>query len=130
MNRKIGALLAVLVLAAAASGAARASSPDTIYVECFDLGGIAWMVPQELVDDFGPSSCQPLATQVSAPPPEAFATGDDEAEPPHETGGVDVGLGADPNIAPDPDLYATEVLCPDGAIWAVAKGDDFVCPGY
>ena len=121
MNRKIGALLAVLVLAAAASGAARASGPDTIYVECFDLGGAAWIVPQELVDDFGGSSCDPLATQMPAPPV--------PRGPVRATGGVDVGLGADPNIAPDPDLYATEVRCPDGAIWAVAKGDDFVCPG-
>ena len=31
-------------------------------------------------------------------------------------------------MSPDPTAYVTEVQCPNGQIWAVASGDDFVCP--
>jgi hypothetical protein len=112
-----------LVIAAAAACAALAAGAgtaraDTLYATCFDDGAL-WLAPLEPSQ----SDCTPLAAPAPTPPPPA-------ADPPAavEERGVDVGLGADPNMDPDPDLYATEVLCPDGSIWAVVKGDDFVCP--
>lgn len=43
--------------------------------------------------------------------------------------GVDLhSLSADPAMDPDPTLYATEVQCPDGSIWAVPFDDTFSCP--
>jgi hypothetical protein len=117
----------VLILAAVFAAGARADAGRTIYLECFDTAGTDWFVPVELVERGEPSACSPLVAEGPLPPPQR----PDEPTAPQvavETGGVDVGLGADPNIAPDPALYSTEVQCPDGSIWAVATDDPFVCP--
>lgn len=120
--------LLVAILAAVFAASARADVGRTIYVECFDADGIDWYVPVALVEQADVVACVPLVAQgpLPAPPPPDDPPADDP--PPARDRGVDVGLGADPNMAPDPSLYATEVRCPDGSIWAVAIGDDFVCP--
>jgi hypothetical protein len=127
----IGVLLAAVALGTVDAGSARAADdPDDIYAQCFDADGNDWFVPPGLVDTFDWSSCVPLAVLLPGPPPTDGQNVDaGDPDPPVETGGGgEGGAGADPKIAPDPDLYATEVRCPDGSIWAVAKGDDFVCP--
>jgi hypothetical protein len=147
---KIGILLAVVALAAAAAGAARADVPSLpagsgwcgeadvacdstqTYIECSD--GTVWVVDPTLVDadSFGAEFCggdyavlQPGTSNTTD------TTGDGSSTPSLDvaaTGGTDVGFGADPNIVPDQTEYVTEIQCPDGSIWAVAAGDAFVCP--
>jgi hypothetical protein len=116
--------LLVAILAAVFAAGARADAGGTIYVECFDADGIDWYVPVELVEQSDPTACNPLIAEgpLPAPPPT------DEEAPPPDTGGTDVGFDSDPNIAPDPSLYSTEVRCPDGSVWAIAIGDPFICP--
>jgi hypothetical protein len=137
---KIGVLLAVAVCAAAATaGTARASVPplaagtdwcgyaegtcDTsmIYVECSD--GTVWALDQSWdVGSFGEAICGGEYAVLSPP---AFTTQSQDSEG-DQTGEGDFSLST--NMAPDPTQYATEVQCPNGEIWAVASGDDFVCP--
>jgi hypothetical protein len=149
---KIGILLAVAALAVVAAGSARADVPalpsglgwcgqaelacDTTqsYVECAD--GSVWVVDPSLIDadSFGTEICggdysvlQPAtsnSTESAGTPNDGTAPTLDVAK----TGGTNVGFGADPNIDPDPYQYVTEIKCPDGSIWAVAAGDNFVCP--
>jgi len=119
------ALLVAILAAVFAAGAHAAHG--AIYVECFDADGVDWFVPVELVEHAAPDACNPLVAEGPLPPP-SLPDEPPPSETPADTGGVDVGLGADPNIAPDPSLYATEIRCPDGSIWAVAIGDEFVCP--
>jgi hypothetical protein len=149
---KIGILLVVVALAAAAAGAARADVPSlpagsswcgeadaaacdvtATYVECSD--GTVWVVDPTVLDadSFGAEFCdgdysvlQPDTTNDT----NSSDSGDGSSSTLDvaATGGTDVGFGADPNIAPDPTQYVTEIQCPDGSIWAVASGDDFVCP--
>ena len=137
MKFKIGTALAVAALAAfSAAGVARAQatslpSSTTVYVQC--VGGDVWVVDPALIDgaSFGQAMCpygytilssanNVRSTQASDPGDSTGAGSD--------TGGIDVGLGADPMMQPDPSLYSTEVQCPDGSIWAIAQGDQFVCP--
>ena len=152
MKVKIGILLAVAALAVAAAGAARADVPalpagsgwcgeadaacdvNLNYVECSD--GSVWVVDPSLIDadSFGADICGGDYTVLA---PDTTNTTDNSggdtgsSNPPFDasaTGGTDVGFGADPSIDPDPTQYVTEIQCPDGSIWAVASGDDFVCP--
>jgi hypothetical protein len=118
----------VVVLAAVFAASAHADAGRTIYVECFDAAGTDWFVPIDLVERADPAACSPLIAAGPLPPTPPLPDESTAPEPAPDTGGVDVGLDADPNMAPDPSLYATEVRCPDGSIWAVATGDPFVCP--
>jgi len=122
--KRIAAL--ALVLAAVFAASAHADSTRTIYAECFDVGGAEWFVLVDAVEAEDPTACSPLLAEGPLPPPPVSEP--EGPSPLPDTGGVDVGLGADPNIAPDPALYSTEVRCPDGSIWAVAIDDPFVCP--
>jgi hypothetical protein len=129
-------VLAVLLVAAAlsAAGAARADGwcgessdagcqTNMAYVECAD--GTIWLVDPALADpdEFGEWACggdYVVLHPDPAPPPDPDGGGGSTA------GSGDFGLS--PLMAPDPELYSGEVECPDGSIWAVAKGDDFHCP--
>jgi hypothetical protein len=115
-------VLAVLLAAGTARAgwcgeADAACDTSMAYVECAD--GTIWVVDPALADSaaFGEEMCEGgytvLQPEADAPPP------DPPAAPVFD---------ADPNIAPDPALYVGEVTCPDGAVWAVAAGDDFACP--
>jgi hypothetical protein len=88
--------------------------------------GQTWVLDPTVVDvtTFGDALCLGDFDVVI---PTASASPEDPADD-DGTGGVDVGLGADPTMDPDPSLYGTEVLCPDGSIWAVPIGESFVCP--
>jgi len=125
-------MLAVVALAVAFASTARADNnapPDgtTVSIECSD--GTTWTVDSswtpdslgQLVCDGGYTIVQPDATTDSG--------SDDPSSPPSSSdGGTDLSLDAGTNIAPDPVEYVTDVQCPNGEIWAVASGDDFVCP--
>jgi hypothetical protein len=118
------ALLALVLAALAATGSARAGwcgeadpacDAAMAYVACAD--GTVWVVDPALADAdaFGAAMCVGGWT-VLAPDPAAPAP---PSPPP---------LDLDPAMAPDPALYAGEVTCPDGTVWAVARGDPFACP--
>lgn len=149
MKLKIGTAVAVAALAAfAAAGTARAqaaSLPSSIgtpvYLQCTD--GQVWIVDAAdaaVIDEqtYTESLCPDGGAIVQSidqpqqPDPSGgdtgSASGGDLGWTIAESGGIDVGFDADPNIAPDPSLYSSEVQCPDGSIWAVAQGDQFVCP--
>jgi hypothetical protein len=127
---KLVALLTLVVAALLAAGTARAGwcgetadaacQPSLAYVECAD--GTVWVVDPALADPgaFGEEMCQGGYTLLQPPPGDPPPA----AAPP----AADVGFGADPDMDPDPALYVGEVRCPDGSIWAVARGDDFACP--
>jgi hypothetical protein len=137
MKRMMLVGLTVLALAFAAAGAARADVPSLppgsgwcgeagtcetsmSYVECSD--GSIWAIDQSWdADGFGDAMCNGDFALLADSP--GYTTLGDAP-----SSGVDVGLGADSKMAPDPTQYGTEVRCPDGSIWAVPKGDDFVCP--
>jgi hypothetical protein len=116
------AVLLAAALAATAAGNARADGVAPPTVRCAD--GTMWVLDPVDVDSVGLLLCAGEYVLVE----ELDATGttpDDSAAP---SVGVDVGFGADPNMDPDPAEYGTEVRCPDGTVWAVPIGDDFVCP--
>jgi len=139
---KIGIVLAVAAFAAVAAGSARATSQlqfgaaddstsGTITMICAD--GTQWVFPDDSYFDaetFGAVFCDGNYTIVQ--PVDSTTNGSNDngggSEAATSSGGTDVGFGADQNMAPDPSQYTTEVQCPDGSIWAVASGDDFVCP--
>ena len=126
MKIKIGILLAVVALAAVATGSARADAPaaDT-YVQCSD--GTVWVLDSTIdVAWFGDAVCDGY-TVVSAPADTADSS-DSSDTASVTTGGTDIGIGAASNASPDASSYVTQVQCPNGQIWAVASGDDFVCP--
>jgi len=130
--RRLGTTLAVAALAVAFASAAQADNtppPDgtTVSIECSD--GTVWTVDSswtpdslgQLVCDGGYTIVQPDATTNSG-------SGDSSSPASPSDGGIDLSLDAGSNIAPDPVEYVTDVQCPNGQIWAVASGDDFVCP--
>jgi len=114
-----------------------------LYVECYVDGAAVDVQPG---DDIDTSTCDPLFIAYPDPPQQPTdagtqqptddgtytATGTSTVDLPvgydPASGGMDVGLGFDPNINPDPSQYGTEIQCPDGSVWAVAIGDQFVCP--
>src|SRR5437763_15054775 len=130
----IGVALVVAALAAVATGAARASAGtdwcglaeglcDTsmTYLECSD--GSVWVLDQTWSpEEFGEQACEG-GYSVLAPP--AFTQQSDEPGN-DQMSARDFGLAW--NMTPDPANYATEIQCPIGQVWAVAKGEDFVCP--
>ena len=142
MKLRIGIVLAVAAFAVVAAGSARAttqlrlgaadnSTSGTITMICAD--GTQWVFPDDSYFDaqtFGDVFCDGNFTIVQ--PVDSTTNGSNDNGGGNDvaatSGGTDVGFGADSNMAPDPSLYTTEVQCPDGSIWAVASGDDFVCP--
>ena len=129
MKIKIGILLAVVALAAVATGSARAdaTAADT-YVQCSD--GTVWVLDSTIdVAWFGDAVCDGY-TVVSAPADTADTSdsSDSTGDTASISGGSDIGIGAASNASPDASAYVTQVQCPNGQIWAVASGDDFVCP--
>jgi len=113
------------------------TTDTTVWVQCAD--GTVWVIDTTEMnpDDFGAAVCADGYTVYSYDPSlyssDPGATGSGTGDNGGDVGssldgGTNVGLGADPNMAPDPTLYSTEVQCPDGSIWAVATGDDFTCP--
>jgi hypothetical protein len=86
------------------------------YVECAD--GTVWVVDPALADAdaFGAAMCAGGWTVLQ---PDAVEPAPPQPSPP---------LDLDPSMAPDPSLYVGEVTCPDGSVWAVARGDAFTCP--
>ena len=133
MNRMIGVVLAVAACAAIAAGSARAGSTDwcgqaggtcdtsQAYVQCSD--GTVWVLDQtwdatafaEDICNGGYSVLQPSFTTLS-----------DDSAGTDQTNEGDFSLSS--TMAPDPTVYVTEIQCPNGQIWAVADGTDFVCP--
>jgi hypothetical protein len=137
VTRKLLLVTAVIAVSFIAVGAARADVPplppgtdwcgqatcdsSMAYVECSD--GSIWAIEQDWdVDGFGEAMCNGDYAVLVAPPDFTSLGGEVPSS------GIDVGLGADPNMAPDPSQYGTEVRCPDGSVWAVPIGDDFICP--
>ena len=139
MIRKIGVVLAVAACAVAATaGTARADvqapasdwcgqaegtcDASLVYMQCSD--GTVWVfAPANFdADTYGAVFCGGDYSLLQPPPrPNQWGGRNDH-------GTVNLGLGADPWMAPDPSEYSGEVQCPDGSIWAVAPGDPFVCP--
>jgi hypothetical protein len=128
--KRIAALVLVLsaVMTASASPARAgwcgessdaACQPEMLYVQCAD--GTIWLVDPAYTDadSFGGLMCVDGYT-VLRPPSDAPADpAQDQPSGPYDL---------DPNMAPDPAEYVGEVACPDGSIWAVARGDRFTCP--
>ena len=138
---KLALAIALVLAALTVAGAARADgwcgeSSDAAcqsgmaYVECAD--GTIWLVDPAVLeaDTFGQTMCNGGYTVLEPPAPPDPSDPGDGGGLTWDTGGADVGLGADPNMDPDPSLYLTEVQCPDGSIWAVAIGDEFHCPAF
>jgi hypothetical protein len=129
--KRIAVLLVILAAALAANaGSARAGwcgetadvacDSSLAYVEC--AGGTIWLIDPTLVDAdlFGEITCTGGYTVLTPPPPPSST----ETAPEEPSGPYDL----DPNMTPDPSEYVGEVQCPDGRIWAVARGDRFTCP--
>jgi hypothetical protein len=132
VKRTIVVLLAVAAFAAAAAGAARADGgwcgqaegtcdTSATYIHCSD--GSVWVLDSSsTADDLGETLCDGDWTLLQPPAPDDSSSND----------GSFAQLGLDtavsPGMAPDPTQYSGEVVCPDGSIWAVAIGDDFICP--
>jgi hypothetical protein len=130
VTRKILVLLAVAALAVAVAGSARADNaapPATVTVQCAD--GTVWVLdPADMdVATFADAICD--GDYVVLPPETAFGGDSGTTNAPDGGGGSIVAdFSLSPNMAPDPAQYATEIQCPNGQVWAVASGDDFVCP--
>ena len=118
MKRIVVVVLAATALALAGAGVARANE-QPLSVACTD--GTVWTLEPFDVDEFAAFLCDGAYVVVNLQEDDPAAV-DDSGD------GVEVGLGADPNMDPDPSLYRTEVRCPDGVIWAVPFGEPFVCP--
>lgn len=133
MFRRLGVVLAVAVCAvAAAAGTARADTSSwcgqatcdassTLYIACSD--GTVWALDPEWADadTYGQVFCDGSYSVLQ--PPDPSDQGDNTGD-----GGNAGTFDLSASMAPDPSLYITEVQCPNGQIWAVASGDDFVCP--
>ena len=132
MTRKILVLLAVAALAVAAAGSARADNaapPATVTIQCSD--GTVWVIdPTDMdVATFGDAICDGYVVLPQDPASDT-ATGTDTGTA-DATSTSDIGLGdfsLSATMSPDPTQYVTEIQCPNGQVWAVASGDDFVCP--
>jgi len=122
VKRLILLVLAVAALSFAAAGSVRADDaiPLTTTIQCAD--GTSWVLDQDQVAWFGDAFCDGGYSVVA---PQDPASADDAAAP------FGIGLGdfsLSSSMAPDTSSYVTEVTCPNGQVWAVASGDDFVCP--
>jgi hypothetical protein len=140
VRNRIATLLAVGAVALVATAAAQAepasvdqgNSQDPIaYLICTDGTWYAVDTAEFSPDGLAPDLCPdgytvsdtPPAPDPGPPPPPDGGSQNDAPDP-----GVDVGIDAPSNQAPDPTVYSTQVQCPDGTIWAVAAGDSFTCP--
>lgn len=124
MKRLIFLVLAVAALSFAAAGSVRADdaipSPTTT-IQCAD--GTTWVLDQDQVDWFGDAVCDGGWSVV---PQDTSSDSDLTSDSVSGIGAGDFSLSS--SMAPDPTAYVTEVTCPNGQVWAVASGDDFVCP--
>jgi hypothetical protein len=122
-------VFAVAAISFAAAGTVRADDavPPTVTIQCSD--GTVWVLDPTVMDvaSFGDAICDGYVV-VPQDPASDTGTGTYSAD---AAGTSDIGLGdfsLSSAMAPDPTQYVTEIQCPNGQVWAVASGDDFVCP--